>query len=80
MFIHVGNSTESARFHRDFGLRQYLAPIPAFTLTDMKFPDYSQYYKTTVGRPWAYCLKNNLQGSIFYCGNNRRLGVLMCRN
>ncbi|XP_053388235.1 lysosomal alpha-mannosidase-like isoform X2 [Mercenaria mercenaria] len=47
MYIFVDTIASSARRHRDLGLRTYMAPIPAFAETDMKYTEYSQYFHTT---------------------------------
>lgn len=50
MFIFMDTIANSGKMHRDMGLRQYMAPIPAFTSTDMKYSEYSQYFHTSVCR------------------------------
>lgn len=42
----------AAKFHRDLGLKTYMAPILAFTKTNMKYSEYSQYFHTTVSILW----------------------------
>ncbi|XP_052266836.1 lysosomal alpha-mannosidase-like isoform X2 [Dreissena polymorpha] len=46
MFVHSGTTDTAAQFHRDFALRQYMAPLPMFAVTDMKYSDYSTYFRT----------------------------------
>ncbi|WAQ95187.1 MA2B1-like protein, partial [Mya arenaria] len=46
MYVHFGQISDAAKFHREFGLRTYLTPITAFTKTDMNYQDYSMFYNT----------------------------------
>ncbi|XP_052781407.1 lysosomal alpha-mannosidase-like isoform X1 [Mya arenaria] len=46
MYLHLGQTLDTAKFHRDFGLKKYMAPIPAFSETNMKYQEYSATYNT----------------------------------
>ncbi|XP_060578031.1 lysosomal alpha-mannosidase-like isoform X2 [Ruditapes philippinarum] len=46
MYVFMDTVANSAKMHRDLGLRTYMAPIPAFAKTDMKYSEYSQYFNT----------------------------------
>lgn len=45
-YIFMDTIANSARMHRDMGLRQYMAPIPSFVNTDMKYSEYSMFFNT----------------------------------
>ncbi|KAL4240457.1 mannose metabolic process [Mactra antiquata] len=47
MLILMDTIDNSAKMHRDLGLKTYMAPIPSFAKTDYKYSEYSQYYHTT---------------------------------
>ena len=79
LFAALHTIEDAGKFHRDFALRQYMAPIIAFTKTDMKYSEYSENFNTKVIPPTELILEvhttcnasltvtiTNLQVSLIY--------------
>ena len=48
LFIFFDTITASAKKHRDFGVKQYMAPIPSFATTTYKQSEYVKYFTPVV--------------------------------
>ena len=48
LFIFFDTITKSPKKHRDFGVKQYMAPIPSFATTTYKQSEYVKYFQPMV--------------------------------